>query len=112
MSKQQYAWLLALSMLKMQQDRDADQGCPFKFVVESVSGVSGRLKTTNQQAANEAAAALLISFVLLWLSSAIKSAKFVNRCPEFCKLTRREILQPIPVLSPLALRYSSRRVGL
>ncbi|MEI7614103.1 MAG: hypothetical protein WCK63_14470 [Betaproteobacteria bacterium] len=98
MPKQQYTWLLALSMIVSQQENDDDQGKPISTEMRDVTGVAGQLRHHNHQAANELMAALFIYLLLFVLSSAINCAKYGNSGSLFCKLTHRRFFLPLPYI--------------
>lgn len=98
MSKREYAWILALSMLANDRANNAvidPEGTDPAW--GDITARAGRLKDTSAPSANDAAiaAALFKLLLILFYCGAINRAKIVNRVPIFCKLTGGEISEPI-----------------
>lgn len=91
MQKQNYNWLLALS-INAWQKRDkptADQGAP-RPQLARVYAQAGHFVGTPTRAPNDLTASLFIWLLILYLSSAKKSANLISNRPFFCKLTNRQ----------------------
>lgn len=90
MSKEEYSWVVALTMLAVHQLIDDDQDGPKSLEMKKVTGISGLLRDHHQEAANEMVARLFIFLLILLWTRAKHRAISTRNGPLFLKTVTNE----------------------